>query len=476
MSFGTATNGAVLDQDPFNGFRPPYKIAQKVTFPNITGRDAPGKTGSAAKPALVSGIALRVSGFGGDTATTRYGVWSSTGSSPSYSALFTLPTNDTPPLTSRDLATPRVVFSSVSYFVGFTKVTTARYTWGVDTGFTDAIRQDNTNSGATSDFKDDGLSTLSNGSLIYNLFYDVLPTAPTSPATSVSGNTITLTWGAVSSTGGQAVTGYRIQRSTNNSTWTTVVSNSASTTRSFTDSGRTFGVTYYYRIAAINAVATAAGSTYSGPYSASVSRLVPTPPSPEPSTTRTSLLTVTVANPEPNPVEFADAGPGIRFTDIQVEYGSEYLYNQVEASTQDSFAELQTANAPGSQALYGLRTYAVSGLLNATDQGALDVARDLLTFYYEPQLRVQSITVDLNQLTPEQRLLVLDLEIDSFISIAFTPNGIGDPKIASGLVTGIDHRITVNTHEVELRLRNERNLFTLDSDSKGILDKDVLGP
>jgi hypothetical protein len=183
-----------------------------------------------------------------------------------------------------------------------------------------------------------------------------------------------------------------------------------------------------------------------------------------------------VANPEPNPVEFADAGPGIRFTDIQVEYGSEYLYNQVEASTQDSFAELQTANAPGSQALYGLRTYAVSGLLNATDQGALDVARDLLTFYYEPQLRVQSITVDLNQLTPEQRLLVLDLEIDSFISIAFTPNGIGDPKIASGLVTGIDHRITVNTHEVELRLRNERNLFTLDSDSKGILDKDVLGP
>jgi len=474
MSFGTATNGAVSDTDPFDGFRPPYKIAQLITFPNITGRDAPGKTGSAAKPALVSDIAIRVSGYGGDTATTRYAIWSSSGTSGNYSALFTLPTNDTPPLTSRALATSRIVFSSVKYFVGFTKTTTSRYTWGVDTGFTDAIKQDKTNSGTTSNFEDDGLISPggSNGSLIYNLEYDVLPTAPTSPATSLSSNNITLTWGTVSSTGGQSVTGYRIQRSTDNSTWTTLVSNSNSTTRSYTDNSLTYGLTYYYRIAAINAVATAAGTDYSGPYSASVSRLVPIS-GPQ---TSPSRVTATVANPEPLPVVFTDSGNGILFEKILVQYGSEYLYNQVEATTQNSFAEIQVASAPGSKVIYGLRSLNINGLLNATDDGALEVAKDLLTYYYQPELRVESITVNLKNLTIEQKQQVLQLELDSYISVSFTPNGIGDPKINSGLVTGISHNITTTTHEVELNLRTERNLFTLNSDSKGILDEDILGP
>jgi hypothetical protein len=474
MSFGTATNGAVSDTDPFNGFRPPYKIAQKVTFPNITGRDAPGKTGSAAKPALVSGIALRVSGYGGDTATTRYGLFSSTGTSPNYSDLFTLPTNDTPPLTSRNLTTSRTVFSSVEYYVGFTKTSTARYTWGVDLGFTDAIKQDNTNSGATSNFKDDGLISPggSNGSLIYQLLYDVLPTAPTSLAGSVSSNDISLTWGTVSSTGGQAITGYRIQRSDNDSTWTTIVENTASTATTYTDTGLTFAQTYYYRVAAINAVATSAGADYSGPYTASISQAVPNAGA----ASRPSRVTATVANPEPSALVFTDSGPGITFSAINVQYGSEYLFTEIEASTQDSFAVIQTASAPGSTQIYGLRSLSVSGLLNSTDAGALEVARDLLTYYYEPELRVESILVNLMRLTPEDKQKVLQLDIDSYISVTFTPNQIGDPKITSGLVTGISHNITPTTHEVELNLRTERNLFTLNSESKGILDEDILGP
>jgi hypothetical protein len=89
---------------------------------------------------------------------------------------------------------------------------------------------------------------------------------------------------------------------------------------------------------------------------------------------------------------------------------------------------------------------------------------------------VQSITVDLANLTIEEKLQVLALEIDSYISVSFTPNGIGDPKITSGLVTGIAHSITLTSHQVELRLRNERTLFTIDSDSKGILNVNILGP
>jgi hypothetical protein len=34
------------------------KVAELITFPSIEGRDAPGKTGSAARPALVREVAL----------------------------------------------------------------------------------------------------------------------------------------------------------------------------------------------------------------------------------------------------------------------------------------------------------------------------------------------------------------------------------------------------------------------------------
>jgi hypothetical protein len=283
---------------------------------------------------------------------------------------------------------------------------------------------------------------------------------------------ITLTWGVVSDDGGQSVSGYRIQRSTDNVNFTTIVENSNTTSRTFTDTNLTPGTTYFYRVAAINAVAIAHGSDYSGPYSPSTSRLVPGVAA----NNAPSLLTATVSNPEPDPVLFSDFGLGIRFTKIDVQYGSEYLYNEVEATTQDDLAETQIAEAPGSKQLYGVRSYAITDLLNSTDLGAFEVAKDYLTYYYQPELRVQSITVDLSNLTLEEKLQVLALEIDSYISISFTPNRVGDPKIASGLVTGISHRISITSHEVELRLRNERNLFTLDSDSKGILNVNILGP
>jgi hypothetical protein len=474
MSFASYTNGAIRRQDPFNGFRPPYKTAYQITFPNITGRDAPGKTGAAAKPALVSALGIAVSGYNGATKQTRFAMWSSSGTSGNFSDLFTLPTNDTPSLTVRNLTTPRTVFSSTKYWVGFTNTNTNQWTYAVDTNFAAGIREDNTNSGATDNFRNDDVAGagLSNGSLVFRVDYDVLPTAPSSLAGSVSSNDITLTWGTVSSTGGQEITGYRIQRSENDSTWTTIVDNSASTATTYTDAGLTFAQTYYYRVAAINAVATSAGADYSGPYTASISQAVPNagPAS------RPSRVTATVANPEPLPVVFTDSGPGIRFSRINVQYGSEYLYTEIEASTQDSLAEIQTASAPGSTQIYGLRSLSVTGLLNSTDAGAFDVAKDLLTYYYEPELRVESILVNLRKLTPEEKQQILQLDIDSYISVSFTPNQVGDPKIASGLVTGISHNITTTTHEVELKLRTERNLFTLNSETKGILDEDILGP
>jgi hypothetical protein len=468
------SNGAVRRADPFMGNRPPYNIAQLITMPDISGRDAPGKTGAAAKPGLVSALYVELTAYNSSNATTALAMWNSSGQSGVYSSSFTLPNSQTPYQVGAALT--RSVFANTSYWIGFAIESTKQITYSVDTSFGASIKMDNTSAGGN--FTDNGIVriggvTLSNGSLVFEIAYDTLPIAPGTPTASSTGTSATITWTAPADNGGKAVTGYRIQRSTDNINFSTLVADTGTTTLTYTNTGLTPGTKYYYRVAAINAVAVAAGSDYSGPYSASVEI---TPAFPASAGNAPSLLTVTVTNPEPTPVEFTDAGPGIRFTKIDVSYGSEFLYNEVEGTTQAPGATLQLASAPGSKQTYGVRSYSITNLLNSTDQGALDVAVDLLTYYYEPTLRVDSITVDLSNLSIEERLQVLDLEIDDYISVSFTPNKVGDPKITAGLITGISHRITITSHEIEFRLRNERNMFILDSETKGILNQNILGP
>ena len=471
-----------------------HKLARLVTFPDIVGRDAPGKTGSAAKPALIESM---VSFLAQDYSfpsqvVMRSGVWSSTGTGFVGTDPFDIrvsPEDESPPESFASgqgqfnaFPSPRPVFAGVQYYIGSYLVTPATlaaspttYYWAPQAGASAGNLAFDTTPATTSvNFSKDGDRT--NVNLAQYVNYYVLPTAPLSPVATVGGGLdldINLTWNAPSDSGGDFITGYRIQRSTNaGATFTTILANSGTSTRTYTDTNLTPGTTYTYRIAALNSVATTHGTDYSGPYSVNTSATIPDAEAGN----AASLLTATVSNPEPLPLVFSDFGPGIRFTQIDVQYGAEYLYTQVEATTQDSFAELQVAEAPQSKELYGVRTYSITNLLNSDDLGAFEVAKDFLTYYYQPELRVQSVTVDLSNLTLEQKLEVLDLEIDDYISVSFTPNGIGDPKISSGLVTAIAHRITLTSHEVELRLRNERTLFTLDSDSKGILNVNILGP
>jgi len=457
-NFGTVN---IIQSDTNNDRR---QFAERITFPNISGRDAPGKTGAAAKPALVSSLGLRVSGESGQDG--RLSMWSSTGTNRVASAIFTFANNATPVLETKPIS-DRLVFSGVQYWIGFSKEGGGTYRFSGTTA--PLFSKPTTFSLVEPDFV--GSVAGFDINLAWRMGYDVLPTAPASISGTASGVDVNLSWSAPSSDGGRAVTGYRIQRSTDGAPFVTLVADTDTTSTTYTDTNLTPGRTYTYRVAAINNVAREAGSDYSGPYATTAGVFISGVAG-----NLTSRLTATVQNPEPQPVIFSDSGPGIPFTQIAVQYGSEFLYNEVEATTQDPGATLQIASAPLSKNLYGIRSYSISDLLNSTDSGAFDVAKDYLTYYYEPQLRVESITVNLTALPLEQKLEVLALEIDDYISIAFTPNGIGDPKIRSGLVTGISHRISITTHEVELRLRNERNLFTLDSDSKGILDVNILGP
>ena len=79
------------------------------------------------------------------------------------------------------------------------------------------------------------------------------PGAPTGLTATADGQTeIDLSWTAPSSDGGAAITGYRIEVSTGGSSWSDLVSNTRTTTTSYSHTGLTAGSTRHYRVSAIN--------------------------------------------------------------------------------------------------------------------------------------------------------------------------------------------------------------------------------
>ena len=84
---------------------------------------------------------------------------------------------------------------------------------------------------------------------------------------------IDLSWTAPSN-GGSAITGYFIEYSINGVTYFTLVSNTGTTSTTYTDIGLTSGQIYYYRVSAINAIGT---GTASSPASATATTVPQTP-------------------------------------------------------------------------------------------------------------------------------------------------------------------------------------------------------
>ena len=85
-----------------------------------------------------------------------------------------------------------------------------------------------------------------------------VPQPPTGLTSSVvSSSQIHLSWTAPSNNGGSAITGYKIERSSNGGTnWGTLISNSGSTGTTYSNTGLAANTTYTYRVSTINSVGT----------------------------------------------------------------------------------------------------------------------------------------------------------------------------------------------------------------------------
>jgi subtilase family serine protease len=76
------------------------------------------------------------------------------------------------------------------------------------------------------------------------------PTAPTGLVASGGNAVVNLSWSAPASNGGSAITSYRIYRGTSSGAETLLTS--VSPTTSYSDTGVTSGITYYYEVTAVN--------------------------------------------------------------------------------------------------------------------------------------------------------------------------------------------------------------------------------
>jgi hypothetical protein len=140
----------------------------------------------------------------------------------------------------------------------------------------------------------------------------------------------------------------------------------------------------------------------------------------------------------------------IKYTNIEVVYGSENLYNRVTITRAGGTP--QVADSLASQNLYGVAAYSIDGVLLTTDTEALSLAEYLVGLYDEPELRINSITVNLHDKTPAEVNDLLNIEIADVVKVIFTPNQIGAAIDQFAIVTGIKNNIGIDRHELTFDL------------------------
>lgn len=142
---------------------------------------------------------------------------------------------------------------------------------------------------------------------------------------------------------------------------------------------------------------------------------------------------------------FADDGTGIPFQNIEISYGTEFLYTQITVDFPGGSASAVSASA--NVAAYGLTNYDLDTYLpNGTDAGV--IAAFLANRYGEPTFRILGVDVQLNGLTPAQKGQILDLELSNGVTVIFTPNGVGEAIVRDLAVDSIEHNITPGSHIV----------------------------
>lgn len=174
-------------------------------------------------------------------------------------------------------------------------------------------------------------------------------------------------------------------------------------------------------------------------------------------------------------ITLADDGTGIKYTGMQVVYGSELLYNQIVMASV-STAGTVIVDDTDSQALYGIQTYTKTDLLMSSSTDRDNLAIKLTNQYANPEYRFEQVTINLDEVSDAEANQVLDMEIGQLCLIKFTPNNIAPAISKYAEVIAISHNTDVRRHSVTLGFSTlDYVSFILDDVVFGRLDSGPLG-
>jgi hypothetical protein len=191
------------------------------------------------------------------------------------------------------------------------------------------------------------------------------------------------------------------------------------------------------------------------------------------------LTSVASAVTAPAVYSFADAnsqstfaGTAIPFTDLQVVYASEQLYNSIQVVGLNATAVVEDTV---SQSLYGIRDYSQTDNLTTSTTKPARIASAFLGEFRLPEYRAEQLTIALESLTTAQQTIVLGIELRDVIRVAFKPSNSGSSVDKYYQVLGISSNSDVERDAVTFTLASLDNLsFRLDSTFLGVLDTDTL--
>jgi hypothetical protein len=182
-----------------------------------------------------------------------------------------------------------------------------------------------------------------------------------------------------------------------------------------------------------------------------------------------------VTTPSPTEITFADdaTSNAIKYSNVGVVYGSENFYNRVNVQRLNGTD--QTVDSASSQTLYGISSLNLGGLLLTTDAEALNLANYLLGIYDQPELRINQITVNLHNKTPDEVAKLTTAEIGDTVKIRFTPNQVGSVIAQNAIIIGVSQGIEIDQHQVTFTLGRVAFFpFILDDAIFGLLDSGIL--
>ena len=148
-------------------------------------------------------------------------------------------------------------------------------------------------------------------------------------------------------------------------------------------------------------------------------------------------------------IVITDDGTSVTWRSMEVDYGSELLYNR--ATIERAGGTTQVANDTASQAIYGILAYSAEGLLMDSDAVALSMAQYYANTYGDPVFRPKRVTLDMAAQTGSNQGLLQALDLEDLVLISFTPpGGLLIERYMS--VAGIHHRMGPGRHVIDLDL------------------------